>query len=303
MLRLRLITGPLLILALLALMWGDERFDTWLRSHASGAFAGWSDPPRALLLLTAAALGIVPLAAAEAARLLRDSGLPVPTPLAIGSSVAALLSVAVIFMQPPWPIASAVVPTVVVAVLGLSLLILSRHRSVAGVVPGAAGTLLVAVYLGVLPAFLIAIRQVWSGWVVVGIVLTIKSSDIGAYFAGRSLGRNKLIPWLSPGKTWEGLVGGVITAAVVGGLLALATGGAAGTGRVPVWLGAVGGALLAVVGQLGDLAESLLKRTAGAKDSGTLLPGMGGVLDVIDSLLFAAPVAWWLLLLASSSAS
>ncbi len=119
-------------------------------------------------------------------------------------------------------------------------------------------------------------------------IMVVKLSDIGAYFTGRAIGRHKLVPWLSPGKTREGLAGGILVA-TTGGLLAWWMGLADGSTPVdwPRWVAF--GALAGVVGPLGDLFESLLKRTAGAKDSGTTLPGMGGVLDVVDSLTIAGP--------------
>ncbi|MEL7238219.1 MAG: phosphatidate cytidylyltransferase, partial [Planctomycetota bacterium] len=105
---------------------------------------------------------------------------------------------------------------------------------------------------------------------------------------GKSLGKHKLIPFLSPGKTWEGLAGGVVTAALVGAACA------PGLDLLTWWKGAIFGAVIGVVGQAGDLLESLMKRDADVKDSSQLLPGFGGVLDVIDSPLVAAPVAYLL---------
>jgi phosphatidate cytidylyltransferase len=118
----------------------------------------------------------------------------------------------------------------------------------------------------------------------------VKSTDIGAYFGGRALGRHKLIPWLSPGKTWEGLVCGVLTAGLVGALLARWI--HLPTFPLPWWKGFVFGMVIGGIGQLGDLLESLMKRDAEVKDSGKLIPGFGGVLDVIDSPLLAAPFAY-----------
>jgi phosphatidate cytidylyltransferase len=133
------------------------------------------------------------------------------------------------------------------------------------------------------------------------VILTTKSCDTGAYFTGRLLGRHRMIPWLSPGKTWEGLAGGVATAILVGMILAaLSRRFLEIPDQVPWWIGALGGLLFGVFGQLGDLAMSLLKRGAGVKDSSKILPGLGGVLDVLDSPLMGAPVAYWLLTLALS---
>ncbi|MEK7343259.1 MAG: phosphatidate cytidylyltransferase [Pseudomonadota bacterium] len=109
------------------------------------------------------------------------------------------------------------------------------------------------------------------------------ATDIGAYFAGRSIGGPKLAPRVSPSKTWSGLAGGVLAALVLGFLLHRFAG-------LPIQLAAASG-LLAVAAQLGDLFESWMKRRAGVKDSGTLLPGHGGVMDRLDGVVAAAPLA------------
>jgi len=121
----------------------------------------------------------------------------------------------------------------------------------------------------------------------------VKFTDIGAFFGGKALGRRKLIPWLSPGKTWEGLFFGLLTAAAVGAAMSPAIGPRTGY-ILPWWKGAIFGAILGGIGQLGDLLESLMKRDAEVKDSGSLVPGFGGVLDIIDSPLLAAPFAYLL---------
>ncbi|WP_088185430.1 phosphatidate cytidylyltransferase [Sphingobium sp. Z007] len=109
------------------------------------------------------------------------------------------------------------------------------------------------------------------------------ATDIGAYFAGRSIGGPKLAPRVSPSKTWAGLAGGVLAALVLGFLLHRFAG-------LPIQLAAASG-ILAVAAQLGDLLESYMKRRAGVKDSGTLLPGHGGVMDRLDGVATAAPLA------------
>jgi phosphatidate cytidylyltransferase len=109
------------------------------------------------------------------------------------------------------------------------------------------------------------------------------ATDIGAYFAGRAIGGPKLAPRISPGKTWSGLGGGVVAALLFGFILHVWTG-------LPVRLAAASG-VLAAVAQAGDLFESWLKRRAGVKDSGTLLPGHGGLLDRLDGAVAAAPLA------------
>lgn len=167
----------------------------------------------------------------------------------------------------------------------------------------------VIAYVGVPFALLVSLRSLGDGnWGLAALLTMIavtKSADAGAYFAGKSFGKRKLIPRLSPGKTWEGLVGGIMTATVVAfvcltWLFPAVAGDAAGpvlrpsiAGVNQPWLGALLlGPLLAIAGLIGDLAESMVKRDSGAKDSGTWLPGLGGVWDVTDSLIAAVLPAY-----------
>ncbi len=146
---------------------------------------------------------------------------------------------------------------------------------------------LVSTYLA-----LVALREdnlLWP-WLLLALVA---AADIGAYFAGRSLGRRKLAPAISPGKTVEGLLGGLASAALVALVAWLVL-------PLPAspWAWLALGVVTAAFSVIGDLGESQLKRMAGVKDSGTLLPGHGGVLDRVDGLLAAAPVFFLLLGLA-----
>jgi phosphatidate cytidylyltransferase len=138
---------------------------------------------------------------------------------------------------------------------------------------------------------------------IIYLILVVKASDIGAYLVGSTCGRHKLFPRVSPGKTWEGLAGGLATGVLMSVLFCAwlrlgpvdphtTAAGHLVIGPVDAW---VLGFLLSAIGVLGDLIESLLKRSAGLKDSGNHVPGMGGVLDVLDSLLFAAPALYFYL--------
>ena len=118
------------------------------------------------------------------------------------------------------------------------------------------------------------------------LALVVWASDIGAYAAGRLFGGPRLAPSISPAKTWAGAGGGLLAALAVGALIALAV---EGTGRLPAAAGVA--VLLGVAAQLGDLTESGAKRRLGVKDSGRLIPGHGGLLDRVDGLLAASPVA------------
>jgi phosphatidate cytidylyltransferase len=144
-----------------------------------------------------------------------------------------------------------------------------------------------AVYVGVpVVAFLWLHGLAAAGpWLILWLCAVVAATDIGAYFAGRSIGGAKLAPRVSPGKTWSGLGGGVALAAAVGGALAAAL------GLMPAWQGAAGAAVLAVVAQLGDLFESGVKRNFHVKDASGLIPGHGGMLDRVDGLVAATAVA------------
>ncbi len=193
--------------------------------------------------------------------------------------------------------AVAIVASALFLMFALCLFSFSRQHTVEGVAASTGAVLLAMVYLGLMSGFLLAIRREHSAWLIVGIILTTKASDTGAYFTGRAIGRHKMIPWLSPGKTWEGLLGGMLFAMLVGALMALASRRwlPEPSDQIVWWLGVMAGGVFAVVGQLGDLCMSLFKRGARLKDSSHLLPGLGGVMDVLDSPLMVAPVAYWLL--------
>lgn len=148
-------------------------------------------------------------------------------------------------------------------------------------------------WVGFMGAHLLMIRQLPEGnyWLLILTGIT-AGSDSGAYYTGRAFGKHKLSPLISPNKTIEGAVGGIITGVVVAILLALLF-----LQAVPWGFVIVSSLFLGVVGICGDLVESVIKRATGTKDSGTILGGHGGILDRADSILFAAPVLYYLLLI------
>ncbi len=158
------------------------------------------------------------------------------------------------------------------------------------------GAVFAIVYVGLLGSFLVMLRIAYGVPALVSMIIVAKLCDVGAYTVGRLIGRHKMAPSLSPGKTIEGAVGGIAFAILgawlsVAALFPLATGSPSQT----TWVGVViYGLAVGLAGMLGDLAESLIKRDVMRKDSGTNVPGFGGFLDIYDSLLLAAPVAFGL---------
>ena len=185
------------------------------------------------------------------------------------------------------------------AMTGVGIAFALEMRSYGSVAPGGieriAMATLVTTYVGIPMGFLVAIRNLgteanWGLAALVTFLAVTKSADTGAFFVGRAFGRNKMVPLLSPGKTWEGAAGGVAMAIAVS-YLCLFFGFPLVCQHpleVPFWGPPLLGASCALTGMFGDLAESYMKRVSGVKDSGGMLPGMGGVWDVTDSPIAAA---------------
>jgi phosphatidate cytidylyltransferase len=196
------------------------------------------------------------------------------------------------------------------AVIGSLLAELPRHHREA-VLPSWALTLAGALYIGWLFSHIILVRNLalplrpaplqalhidaGAAWLYAIFAIT-WLNDTGAYFAGRSFGRHRMAPLLSPKKTWEGAVGG-LAGSVIGSVVCQVLLGLPVSLPVAMLLGLIGG----VMGPLGDLAESLVKRQVGVKDIGRISPGHGGLLDRADSLLFTAPVLYYLIRLFTHS--
>ncbi len=178
----------------------------------------------------------------------------------------------------------------------------AARRGIEGVLINVSTTVFIVSYAGGFAGYLPKLRMEVGGSagavVTLFSVFVVKMTDVGAFFLGMCFGRTPLIPWLSPKKTWEGLVGGVLVALLsalgVGAILThcdlLPRARDLSSSLMPL---ALFGLLMAGFSIAGDLAESLLKRDARLKDSGDTFPGLGGVLDVFDSPLLAAPVAWF----------
>jgi len=215
----------------------------------------------------------------EYAGLARASGLPVPT---LPAGVAAMLTCAAFaggFASAPIDV---VLMTALVALGALTLVDWRGGRDAIGL---AAASLFPSLYLGLPVGAMIAIRETRSREALFLLMLTVIVSDTAQYYSGRAFGRRLLAPAISPKKTIEGAVGGFVFGAIV-----LAVIGAWWLPRVPLMLRAAFGVAVVALGIVGDLFESMLKRSAGVKDSSSLIPGHGGILDRIDALLFAAPV-------------
>jgi phosphatidate cytidylyltransferase len=185
-----------------------------------------------------------------------------------------------------------------------------RDEPLSGGYPAAAASVFAFTYIALPMGMLVQLRQQWAGaFYLLYLLLVVWAGDIFAYFVGKSIGRHLMAPRISPKKTWEGAAASVIASVAVGWLLfnyALPISSALLRARLiqrrdglfgleqpsmgPIIVLTI---VLNVAAQLGDLVESLIKRGAGVKDSGAILPGHGGMLDRIDALLFAAPVLWY----------
>ena len=165
-----------------------------------------------------------------------------------------------------------------------------RYEKPDRVLANIAAAVFALVYVGVMLAFAVRIRLDWGLAAMGAWIISVKMGDIGAYTVGRLIGRHKMAPTISPGKTWEGAGGALVFSCL--GAWACFTWLLPAADHRPAWGWLPLGLLMGGVGMVGDLAEALLKRDAGLKDSSSWMPGFGGVLDILDSLLLSAPVAW-----------
>lgn len=215
---------------------------------------------------------------------------------AIGYLGAALFFVAFVFDIP------GNAPSLLLATLALFLIVVlitqtfRFQKDFSKMLTGVGVTVFGVLYVAFLGGYLVSIRVAFdhplnlylSTHLLAYFFLVIMGSDIGAYFAGRALGKHKLAPQISPGKTVEGLIGGILAAAGFGALATFWF-----FPELPYKWSIPLAAVMAVIGVLGDLAESAMKRGAGAKDAASILPGHGGFLDRLDSLLLNAPILYY----------
>ncbi len=285
MLKYRLTLGPVLIALLIGLAW----FDQYVGDASGQQFAGVPVGIALALIIAAASI--------ELAKMLRASGSTTPIALHPVFALIGLLACWRPGLSGMPSVGAATAASVIVALLILGRAALSRSNQ--GAIINLACGLLTMAYLGFLAGMLMQLRLAYSAWALLGVLLLIKSCDIGAFAVGVSIGRHKLIPWVSPGKTWEGLIGGMATSTGLGVLAAsLTTNSSINAGlELTLAQGAILGLVCGFTGQMGDLAISMIKRDAGIKDSSAAVPGFGGVLDLLDSPLFAGAIAYWTLLL------
>ena len=288
----RLIVATIVITVFAGLAWADAT------SLGGGPRAAWLLP---VVLLVAAGGSL------ETVRLAAARGIPLAATLVPAGTAAIATAPAVAAWlggdDPARPWAALGATTVACGAALGSLFVVEIGRYVHGgpALPRIAGSLAAMVAIGLPLAFMVGLRLLeprsgvapWLGLLpLTSLIAVVKAGDIAAYAVGSLVGRHRMAPALSPGKTWEGAAASLAAAVFVAWLVM--DRGAAGTASRP-WGGwPLYGLLLGLAGMAGDLSESLVKRELAAKDSGTSLGGMGGFLDLIDSLLFAAPVAWLL---------
>ncbi len=250
-----------------------------------------------LWMISLFALLIAELAAFEYLQLARAGGANIPILWMLAATACLFLP-----LVPAWPL-DAQLP--LLSFLAMALFAWNGFRApLDHVLPDTAQGLFGLLYIGFPLTLIPAIWKQEDGpTLLLFLMVCVWSGDIAALYIGRAFGKHKLAPRLSPGKTWEGSIASVLGSLLAGLAVVLASDGLAARGSIsmhitqPLWQSILLAILLNLAAQVGDLLESAIKRGAGVKDSGTMLPGHGGILDRIDALLLAAPVLWYALLL------
>jgi phosphatidate cytidylyltransferase len=245
--------------------------------------AVWFDKPLPWFTVLAAVAGV-----AAALEFYRMVGVSKVLPLTILGLVLTFLFI--IYPHLDFTISVSLLSIIVTGAIMLPMVLMIFLPKQEGLFRQWAWTLTGVLYIGMLISYLVTLRiDAGRDWLFLTLFVTF-GSDTAAYFIGKSLGRHKMAPSISPNKTWEGAVAGVFGAVIVSYLFTLNT-----PLQLPMTFlqAVILGAIVSVFGQLGDLAESMLKRGAGVKDSGVMMPGHGGLLDRLDSILFAGVVVYW----------
>ena len=257
-------------------------FDGWIDGALTSSIADDKAIQGTAFCLLVALLAIP--AQIELSRLAAAKGLKIFLPVSIIASI--LLATARYWPQ----LIGFPLETYLLLLSAFALLVLPLYQyasyGTSDVLANCGATYFSIAYLGLLSSFCVIIRIEFGLWHLLMFVFVVKSADIGAYAIGTLLGKHKFSPKISPGKSWEGMGGAMAAAALV------AIGFAMSCGIMLWWLAMIFGLCFAFIGQMGDLVESMMKRDAEQKDSGRKVPGFGGVLDIIDSPLVAAPFAY-----------
>ncbi len=268
----------------------------------SGVFAiAFGAPPWVVLLFV---LAFVVIGQSEVYGLLRCGGFPVYNRLGV---LLGVLMVIGTYLTAGNPAVALKTETTIGVLAVLAVFVRSLwDRAEDKPVEAVAGTILGLIYIPFLFLFMMRLAFSWGPSCSVTrvgtegvrlclyLLIVVKFSDIGAYFTGMNFGKHKMFPRVSPKKSWEGAVGGLLTSLAASLIFwwIVDCGNFGGMVTMRWWDAVILGVLLPVVGMVGDLCESQIKRACNAKDSGSIVPGMGGILDVIDSLLFGVPVLY-----------
>ena len=236
--------------------------------------------------------GLIGFTVFELSSALRQAGRDIPR---VASTVVAVAVVPLAFFFHVQGLWLATIGAVILVSLYrlIELVVRASHRTGARAVWLDLGAgAFIQIYVTFMAGFYLVLTGSDGGeWWTLASIITVVVTDVGAYATGLRFGRHKLAPNISPGKTWEGFAGSIVFAVVAGILLAILM------LHQPWWVGLVMGVLLALVGTAGDLTESLIKRDIGVKDISTWLPGHGGFLDRLDSILPSAAVAYIIFLI------
>lgn len=284
MIKNRLFFGTLMILFFTAVM----ILDGWL--DGSLTFSAADDTPvRGTLLCILIALLVVP-AQLELSELAKAKGLKIFVPVSVIASILVATS---------WYWLQFVPHQTLVLKFGAGFVLLAIllyqyiYCGTSSVLANCGANCFSICYLGLLISFVLGIRIDFGLWHTLMFVFVVKIADIGAYAIGSLFGRHKFSPKISPSKTWEGMAGAITVAVIVAVAFAVSC------DIMALWLAVIFGICFAFIGQFGDLVESMLKRDSAQKDAANIVPGFGGILDIIDSPLLAAPFAYLFFVISS----